>query len=229
MSMPLRYAGLTRTARVALAACLLPLQATAVDLDGLTRVTLQAPDAPCLGAAGAPVVMVEFTDYQCPYCRAFARQLLPKLVREFVDGGRLKIVIADLPLAMHEAAFPAAMAAHCAGRQGAYWDMHHWLFSGPATLTAAAMRARVIALDLDPEAFEACLQDPGTAAAIEADIALARGIGVTATPSFVIGRERDGGIEGVLLKGLTPYGVYGELIRRELAAAAPGAGGGGAG
>jgi protein-disulfide isomerase len=84
------------------------------------RLALQ-PDELALGRAGAPLTMVEFTDYQCPYCRRFQAEVWPQLKREYIDTGKLRYIARDLPLQFHASAAPAAEAAHCAGEQGKFW------------------------------------------------------------------------------------------------------------
>src|SRR5215467_14564028 len=119
----------------------------------VVRLALPAGEL-ALGRATAPLTMVEFTDYQCPYCRGFQATVWPKLKSEYIDTGRLRYIARDLPLAIHAAAAPAAEAAHCAGDQGKFWDMHAALLGGAADLTAGGIERRAQALGLDLARFD---------------------------------------------------------------------------
>jgi protein-disulfide isomerase len=158
------------------------------------------PAEPALGKAGAPLTMVEFTDYQCPYCRRFQAEVLPKLKRNYIDTGKLRFIARDLPLEIHAAAQPAAEAAHCAGEQGKFWEMHSALLGGAADLTAGGIEARARAVGLDMQRFHACVAQQKYAAVIEAHV-----------------READGELTGQRLEGAAPYADFDSYLRELLA------------
>ena len=143
-----------------------------------------------LGSADAPLAIVEFADYQCPYCRRFHFAMLPRLRAEFVDTGKVRYFYKDFPLPNHEHAFGASVAAHCAGEQGRYWEMVDSLYGGQARLGRELYRALALKLGLDARRFGECLGAQASQHAVRADVAEARRLGVRATPTFVIGRLR---------------------------------------
>ena len=144
-------------------------------------------DAHRLGNPQATIGIVEFSDYQCPYCRGFQQQLYPRLKKEYVDSGVVQFIHKDLPLTrIHPQAMPAALAAECAGAQGRFWEMHDALYENaldPALYAGLARR-----LGLDTEKFSACRGNPASERSIWRDVAEARRLGISGTPSFLIGR-----------------------------------------
>ena len=101
------------------------------------KFTVNVAKDPAKGPADATVTLIEFTDYQCPYCARHIRSVLPQLTKDFIDTGKIRYVLRDFPLAsIHKDAAKAHEAAHCAGEQGQYWEMHHQLFAHPKELQA---------------------------------------------------------------------------------------------
>src|SRR5262249_17984609 len=130
-----------------------------VSTSAANRVHTSVTDAPALGQADAPVTLVEFSDYQCPYCRMFFSDTFPTLRREYIDTGKVRYVFRDYPLAqMHPQARKAAEAAHCAGEQGKYWEMHDLLFQNQQALALPQLSEYARNLGLDGASFDACLQ-----------------------------------------------------------------------
>lgn len=143
------------------------------------------------------VVMVEFTDFQCPYCATFARETYPSIRRDFVDQKKLTYVSFAFPLErIHPRARKASEAAECAARQGRYWEMHERLFLDPAALQEPDVFARnAVGIGLDEARFESCLATEA-AAAVAADVAEGERLKVNSTPTFFLGTIRaDGSIE----------------------------------
>ena len=133
--------------------------------------------------------IVEFSDYQCPYCRGFHDRVFPKLKKEYVDTGIAQFIHKDLPLkSIHPQALPAALAASCAGLQKRFWPMHAALYANNGRLTSALYPQLVRELGLDEAKFMACLGDASREQAVMRDVVEARGLGITGTPSFVIGK-----------------------------------------
>ena len=172
------------------------------------RAVVGTSDAPARGPADAPVTIVVFSDFQCPFCRAVAATLRRV---ETVYAGRVRVVFRDFPLGMHPDAPKAAEAARCAGDQGRFWAMHDALFSR-AGVTAADLRQHAGAIGLDLEQFAACLERGDHAAAWRADRAAGQRLGVTATPTLFV--------NGRLLAGAQPFEAFAAVIDDELARAA---------
>ncbi len=138
--------------------------------------------APKRGPAGAPVTLVEFADYECPYCRQ-TEPGLKSLEEEF--KGKLLVVFMDYPLPMHRYAEKAAEAARCAGEQGKYWEFHDSLFAKEG-LDVAELKQRAKDMHLDSARFDKCLDSGEQAAAVAKDLEQGQALGLTGTPSFFI-------------------------------------------
>jgi len=158
-----------------------------------------------LGSANAPVTLVEFTDYQCPFCRRFEAETWPQLKRNYIDTGRVRFIVRDLPLEFHSSARPAAEAAHCAGEQGRFWPMHTGLLGKEADLTPHGLEERARSLGLDLTRFRACVDSKKYEPTIAANAAQAVALGVRGTPAFVVGAAPHGELDGLLLEGALPY------------------------
>ncbi len=152
------------------------------------EISIATTGAPSIGAADAPVVIVEFIDYQCPFCAHHFRTTLPVLREQYVDTGKLRYVVRHFPLeAIHDKAFKAHEAAHCADEQGHYWPMHERLLTHQEVVDRDGLIAMAEAVGLDRKAFVACLDSGRQAAAVRADIAAGNAAGVSGTPSFFLG------------------------------------------
>lgn len=184
-------------------------------------VTVQEADRPTLGAQDSPAVMVVFTDYQCRYCKRFFEERLPVLKERYVDAGRLRVVVRDLPLRKHKRARPAAAAAVCAGRQERYWPMHEALYARQGTLDTIDLTDLARELEMDVALFGSCLEDPAVQSQIDDDLASAKAAKVAGTPAFLIGMSQDGEIRGRVFTGFQPITVY-ETEIREYASLADG-------
>jgi protein-disulfide isomerase len=149
-------------------------------------------DAPVRGSPDAPVTIVEYSDYQCPFCSRFANETLPSLVEQYLDTGKARLVFKDFPLSqIHPHAQQAAEAARCAGEQDAYWEMHDKLFESQEEWAAAEDAAGLFAgyaeeLGLSSGDFKACLESGRHAAAVQADFEEGLGFGVGGTPTFFL-------------------------------------------
>jgi protein-disulfide isomerase len=142
---------------------------------------------PTKGAADAPLTLLEFTDYQCPYCSRFTTQTLPQIASEYIDTGKVRLVLVDMPLeSIHDKAFKAAEVTHCAADQGKFWEMHDRLFANQNALEP--WTAHATELGLDVTAFEECVSSDRHAASVRADLALAEKAGASGTPSFVLAK-----------------------------------------
>ncbi|MCF6211683.1 MAG: DsbA family protein [Gammaproteobacteria bacterium] len=168
---------------------------------------------PSIGNKNAKVVMVEFTDYQCPFCQRHTQKTFPQLKEGYIDTGKLFYVMKDYPLAFHDQAKPAAVAANCAGEQGAYWAMHEQLFASGIRLGKNTYKTIAQSLSLDSEVFEACLDDPEQAKEVDADFAEGSRVGVRGTPAFFIGKlEGDRLVNGVFVGGAQSFNKFSGII-----------------
>ncbi len=168
-----------------------------------------------LGDPDAPVTMVEFSDYQCPFCLRYFQETLPDLKKNYVDTGKVRYVFKDFPIAqIHPQAAKAAEAARCAGEQEGYWEMHDRLFQGqqaewqnnPDAVNVFKSYAKE--LDLDTAAFDACLDSGKYADAVAANLDEGIRAGVTGTPAFFINGEP--------VSGAQPYAVFEQIINSQL-------------
>lgn len=152
------------------------------------------------------IAVVEFSDFQCPFCARHAQETLPALTKELIDTGKARYIVMNLPLPMHQQAKPAAEAAECAAQQGKYWEMYDLLFSKQQEFAKADDASGVYVgyareLSLDTARFEQCLREDVALARIKADQALAARVEARGTPTIFLGRMRaDGGVD--LLKRL---------------------------
>lgn len=165
-----------------------------VEIEGLqnSERLVQLAQGMTYGDENAPVTIVEFGDYQCPGCGSFATNVKPQIQLELVDRGRAKFVFYDFPLVtIHPHAFLAARAARCAGEQDKYWDYHDLLFrmqarwSGEANAIGSFMDYAG-SVELDEDAFEACLQSDRYADVVTANMELGAQLGVTGTPTVMV-------------------------------------------
>jgi protein-disulfide isomerase len=180
--------------------------------------------SPVKGGDDAPVTMIEFTDYQCPFCRKHNQRTLPRLVREFVDSGKLRYVLREYPLeSSHPLAPGAAEAALCAGDQGRYWEMNAQLFEDSERLLPENLVAQAEALGLDRASFKHCLDSDQHAERIERDLRDGEAAGIQGTPTFFLGLTNRADPTTFLatrnLIGAQPYGNFKRMIEELLAEA----------
>ncbi len=162
---------------------------------------------PTLGQDDAPVTLIEFGDYECPYCQVWHAEVLPLIRQKYRD--QVRLVYVDFPLTeIHAQAFLAAEAAHCAGAQGHYWPFHDALFTRQAELGQALYPTLAKELALDPAALTACLEAGTYAERVRQGILTAYDLGFNGTPAFVI--------NGQPLVGAQPFEVFQQIIEQEL-------------
>ena len=172
--------------------------------------------APAMGDPKARVAIVEFADYQCPYCGIHANQTLPQIVTDYVKTGKVRYFFKDFPIeAIHSQAFKAAEAARCAGEQGQYWEMHDRLFKDQLIVIANAAPKHALALGLDVPKFQQCLDNDTYAAQIRKDFQEGRKQNVPGTPEFYLGTldAQGSGMKVVsMLGGAYAYGAFQQLL-----------------
>jgi protein-disulfide isomerase len=161
---------------------------------------------PSRGPANAPITIVEFSDFECPYCSR-AEETVSEVMR--VYGDKIRLVFRDLPLPNHQNAPKAAEAAHCAGEQDKYWEMHAKLFANQRALEVPSLKGYAKDLKLDQARFDKCLDSGATAALVEANKKAGNEAGVNGTPAFFV--------NGVLISGAQPFDAFKEVIDAELA------------
>jgi protein-disulfide isomerase len=169
-----------------------------------------------LGVADAPVTVVEFTDYQCPFCKRFVHTTFPRLKRDFIDTGKVRWIVRDLPLGFHPNANKAAQAAHCAGEQGKFWEMRDTLFINNANLGIEQLPGYAREIGLNGDTFDACLSSDRHQAQITQDTQEANRIRVTGTPSFVVGKTAGDTVSGQLIIGAQAPAVFTAAIQHVL-------------
>lgn len=147
---------------------------------------LSIDDSPTMGSPTAPYVMFAYSDFECPFCGRFARDVLPALAREEIRNGRVQLVFRHFPLPMHKSAARAAQAAECAGKQGLFWPMHDKLFS-QQKLDELALKTLARDLGVEQGAFDSCMTDPSIVERITKQSTQARALGMSSTPTFLLG------------------------------------------
>lgn len=162
-----------------------------------------------LGDADAPVTVIIFGDYECPFCERLYQETEKPLREEYVKTGKVKVVYRDYPLSFHPQAQPAAEAAECAGAQGKYWEYHDALFERQATLGTLNYVDLAVELGLNKESFKTCVETHEFAAEIAKDQADGIAAGVDGTPASFI--------NGQLISGAVPYATFQAAINAALA------------
>jgi protein-disulfide isomerase len=179
-------------------------------------VNVSADDDAVLGNPNAPVTIIEFSDFQCPFCRKFYKETLPQIKKEYLLTGKAKLVYRDFPLVqIHPGATPAAEGAECAKEQGKFWEMHDAIFdeqekqgSGTVQFTANDVKQWAAKIGLNTSKFNQCLDSGKYKQEVEKDIADGSAAGVTGTPAvFVNGR---------LIVGAQPFAAFKAVIDEEL-------------
>lgn len=193
-----------------------------VDQQPLAELLLASLGPTVKGHESARLAIIEFSDFQCPYCARYATGTHARIEHDYVDTGRIKYAFRNMPLdQIHPHAQKAAEAAECAGRQGRFWDMYDRLFANQATLRPADLPQHAKSIGLNPRRFAACL-DGETAGKVDGDRAEAARLAITSTPTFLIGELTGAGQMRVRrrVKGTYPPEVF-AVIFDELLAAAP--------
>lgn len=182
---------------------------------------ISADDDPVIGNPDAPITIIEFTDFQCPFCARFHTQTLPLILEEYIEQGKVKLVIRDFPIqSIHPNAVPASVASECANEQGKVKEMHDMLFynqnqwSGQETADALSLFSQYATeIQLDQEIFDSCLTSGKYIEEIENDLNDGREYGVSGTPGFFIGNDQIGFVQ---LKGAQPFDVFKKVIDAQL-------------
>ena len=173
---------------------------------------------PFMGKTDAPLVIVEFSDYECPFCGRFFRETLPQIKKEYVTTGKVKYVYKDFPLDFHKKAPKAAEAAHCAGEKGKFWEMHDLIFENQRQMDIPSLINRADKLGLNLDDFKKCIDDGRYAEGILKDIEAGQKTGLRGTPTFIIGKKNNNGeVDGVLIVGAARFQAFKGVIDALLA------------
>lgn len=173
-------------------------------------------DAPLIGDENAPVTMVEFSDYECPFCKQYFTQTYPQLKKDYIDTGKMKVVFRNLPLSFHQNAHKEAEAALCARDQGgdaAYWKFHDEVFTKTTSnglgLALTELPNIATSVGIDGTVLQKCMDDGKFTKVVDDDLAYSATVGATATPTFFIGKsDSSGTIMGTPLIGAQPYSTF---------------------
>ena len=174
-------------------------------------------DDPVMGDASARVTIIEFGDYQCPICRLFWKDTLPRLRKEYIDTGKVKLVFRDFPLPGHPLAVPSAMGTECAEDQGRFWEFHDTVYREQDRRAREGevfefrvndLKRWAADIKLDTAAFNECLDSGKYKQEVAADYAAAAGVGLQGTPVFFI--------NGRALFGAHPFATFQKIIEEEL-------------
>lgn len=196
-------------------------QPTAPQPQQPTKGVASVDDDPVLGDKNAPVTIVEFSDYECPFCKRHFDETLPQLIENYVDTGKVKIVFRDFPLSFHDPlATKEAVAANCAREQGGdskYFEYHNEVFTRTKSngngLAEADLTTIATDLGLNLSSFNTCITDPAQTDEVKKDIADGSAAGASGTPTFVIGKSTaNGEIDGDLVVGAQPYAAFQAII-----------------
>ncbi|HLC71253.1 MAG TPA: thioredoxin domain-containing protein [Candidatus Nanoarchaeia archaeon] len=174
-----------------------------IDMEGLVD------DDDVLGDDDAPITIVEFSDYECPFCARFHTQTFGELKSAYIDTGKVKFIYRDFPLSFHPQAQKAAEAAECAGEQDKYFEMHELLFTDGVAGGVAGFKQYASQIGLNTAKFNECLDSGKMVSEIRKDTADGAAIGVQGTPAFYV--------NGVEVSGAQPFSVFQQIIDGQLA------------
>ncbi len=178
-------------------------------------------DDPVLGDKNAPVTIVEFSDYECPFCKRHFTETHPQLVKNYIDTGKAKLVFRDFPLSFHDPmATKEAVAANCAKEQGGdkkYFEFHDEIFKRTTSngngLDDTKIKSIATDLSLNIDTFNTCLSNKAMEDEVKKDITDGTAAGASGTPTFLIGKTtNDGKVEGDLVVGAQPFAAFQAVI-----------------
>ena len=160
------------------------------------------------GDPNAPVTIVEFSDYECPFCGRYVKQTYPQITKEYIDTGKVRYIFRDFPLSFHAQAQKSAEAAECAGEQGKYYEMHDILFEKGVNGGVPSFKQYAKDIGLNSAAFDTCLDSGSMAQEVKNDMAEGQAAGITGTPGFIINGQK--------VSGAQPFSVFQQIIEAEL-------------
>ena len=166
-----------------------------------------------LGSKEAPFTIVEYTDYQCPFCQRFHVTAFPELKKAYIDTGKVRFYSKDMPLDFHPNAMRAAMAARCAGEQGKFWELRDTMGANPNSLDIEHIMNFAANLKLDTGALRACIDGGKYKEIVQNDVLEAMKIGANGTPTFIVGKSVGEGVDGELVIGALPFQMFDSKLK----------------
>src|ERR1051326_2988824 len=179
----------------------------------VTHAKVSLDGVPMLGSKDAPLTIVEFTDYQCPFCQRFHTTTFNDLKKNYIDTGKVRFFSRDLPLDFHANAMRAAQAGRCAGEQNQFWGLREVMSSNPDKLDLDHIVGFGANLKMNSESLRKCITDEKYKSAVQSDVMEAMRIGATGTPAFVIGKSTPEGVDGELMLGAMPIMSFEEKMK----------------
>ncbi len=172
------------------------------------KVDVSVDDDPVKGDPDAPITIIEFSDFECPFCGRFYSQTMGQLEEKYIKTGKAKIVFRDFPLSFHPKAQKASEASECADDQGKFWEMHDMIFENQNSISVSDLKGYAGQLGLDQSKFDSCLDSGEHEAEVQADFRDGSAAGVSGTPSFFV--------NGIKLVGAQPFQAFEQIIEAEL-------------
>jgi len=176
-------------------------------------VSIDVGNNPMLGSKEAPITIVEFTDFQCPYCNRFYLDTFPMLKKNYIDEGRVRFFGMNLPLSIHRNALTAAQSARCADDQGGFWKMFDFMQRNPQDLEMTSLLSYAEKSGLNASMFRECVDSGKYKESIQESARQAENMGARATPAFIIGKSKPSGVDGVLILGAEDYSFFERILK----------------
>ena len=200
---------------------LIPIDETSVDsIDegntGSTGGSVTSVDisgANIKGNENAPITIIEFSDFECPFCARFYTDTFSQIEKEYIDTGKVKVAYMHFPLGFHSQAGPAAEASECAAEQGKFWEMHDKLFENSPAFSDSNYKVWAKEIGLNEAQFNDCLDNGKYATKVNAELTYGSQLGVSGTPGFFVGNEETG---YVVISGAQPFSVFKQVIDSQL-------------
>jgi protein-disulfide isomerase len=180
-----------------------PTRARIADLSGVAM----------LGSKDAPLTIVEYTDYQCPFCQRFHLSAYPEIKKNYIDTGKVRFYSKDLPLDFHPNAMRAAQAARCAGEQGKFWELRDLMGANPNSLDLGHIMGFGVELKLDTQKLQDCINSEKYKTQVQANVNEAMKVGANGTPAFVVGKSVGNGVDGELVVGAMPFTMFDQKLK----------------
>ena len=175
-----------------------PTRAKITDLSGVSM----------LGSKTAPLTIVEYTDYQCPFCQRFHVTAFSELKKQYIDTGKVRFFSKDMPLDFHPNAMRAAQAARCAAEQKKFWELRDVMGANPDKLDIEHIMNFAADLKMDTAALRACVDSGKYKEPVQRDVLEGMRVGANGTPTFVVGKSVGEGVDGELVVGAMPFEMF---------------------
>lgn len=182
----------------------------------LENLTVKGGAIYVLGKSDAPLTLVEFTDYQCPFCARFETTTFPEIKKNYIDTGKVRLILRDLPLDFHPFALKAAQSVHCAGDQGKFWEMKELVFKNQNKIDVDSLAGYAKDLSLNGDTFKSCMAEGKHLKEIGDEATYAQSLGITGTPTFILGKAVGDSVEGRKIVGALPLDVFEGAINEML-------------